>query len=195
VNAAVMATVFAVIFTAELPDKTALASLILGTRYRPLYVFVGVAAAFAVHAVIAVAAGSIILGMLPHRPLEVIVGVVFLIGAVVLLRTHVGLEDEPSFKEPSATSFVKVSTASFGVIMLAELGDMTQIIMANLAAKYDDPVAVLLGSVLALWAAAAVAILGGRGLVRFVPLTLIARLAAIVMAVLGIVSIVGAVSG
>jgi len=193
VNAAVMATVFALIFTAELPDKTALASLILGTRYRPLYVFVGVAAAFAVHAVIAVAAGSI-LGVLPHRPLEVIVGVVFLIGAVVLLRTHVGLEDEPSFKEPSATSFVKVSTASFGVIMLAELGDMTQIIMANLAAKYDDPVAVLLGSVLALWAAAAVAILGGRGLVRFVPLTLIARLAAIVMAVLGIVSIVGAVS-
>ena len=193
-NVAVMATVFALIFTAELPDKTALASLILGTRYRPLYVFVGVAAAFAVHAMIAVAAGSI-LGMLPHRLLELIVGVVFLIGAAVLLRSNTGIEEGPSFKKPSRTSFIRVSTASFGVIMLAELGDMTQIITANLAAKYHDPVAVLLGAVLALWAAAAVAILGGRGLVRFVPLTLIARLAAAVMVVLGVISIVSAVRG
>ena len=46
---AIAATVFAVIFLAELPDKTALASLILGSRYRPSYVFAGVASAFAVH--------------------------------------------------------------------------------------------------------------------------------------------------
>ena len=42
---AIAATVFAVIFTAELPDKTALASLVLGSRYRPTWVFAGVAAA------------------------------------------------------------------------------------------------------------------------------------------------------
>jgi putative Ca2+/H+ antiporter (TMEM165/GDT1 family) len=194
VNAAVMATVFALIFTAELPDKTSLASLILGTRYRPMYVFAGAAAAFTIHAVIAVAAGSVI-GMLPHRLLQLLVGIVFLIGAVVLARSHTALEEGPSLKGPSQTTFVKVSTASFVVIMLAELGDMTQIITANLAAKYHDPVAVLVGAVLALWAAAAVAILGGRGLVRFVPLTLIARLAAAVMAVLGIVSIISIISG
>ncbi len=79
--------------------------------------------------------------------------------------------------------------------MLAELGDMTQIITANLAAKYHHPVAVAAGAVLALWAAAAVAILGGRSLTRFVPLVLIARLAAVVMAVLGVVSIVSAAGG
>src|SRR5579871_2375020 len=50
---AIMATVFAVIFPAELPDKTALASLVLGSRYRPSWVFTGVAAAFAVHAALA----------------------------------------------------------------------------------------------------------------------------------------------
>jgi Ca2+/H+ antiporter, TMEM165/GDT1 family len=194
VDVAVVATVFALIFTAELPDKTSLASLILGTRYRPLYVFVGAATAFAVHAVIAVAAGSI-LGKLPHRALELVTGTVFLIGAAVLLRGNVGAGDVPGFKHPSYTSFVRVSTASFGVIMLAELGDMTQIITANLAARYHNPAAVLAGAVLALWSAAAVAVLGGRGLVRFVPLALIARLAAVVMAVLGVVSIVGAAGG
>ena len=41
-----VATVFAVIFLSELPDKTALASLVLGSRYRPAWVFAGVAAAF-----------------------------------------------------------------------------------------------------------------------------------------------------
>jgi Ca2+/H+ antiporter, TMEM165/GDT1 family len=194
VDVAVMATVFALIFTAELPDKTALASLILGTRYRPRYVFAGAAAAFAVHAVIAVAAGSI-LGMLPHRWLELIIGVVFLVGAAVLLRSNIADGDAPSSRHPSYASFIRVSAASFGVIMLAELGDMTQIITANLAAKYHHPVAVLAGAVLALWAAAAVAILGGRSLIRLVPLVLIARLAAVVMAVLGVVSLVSAAGG
>jgi hypothetical protein len=34
-NPAVLAAVFGIIFVAELPDKTALASLVLGTRYGP----------------------------------------------------------------------------------------------------------------------------------------------------------------
>ena len=42
---AIAATVFVVIFLSELPDKTALASLMLGSRYRPAWVFAGVAAA------------------------------------------------------------------------------------------------------------------------------------------------------
>src|SRR6201986_4459371 len=90
---AVAATVFAVIFTAELPDKTALASLVLGSRYRPTWVFTGIAAAFAVHVGLAIAAGSL-LGLLPHRPLEIIVAVLFAIGAVVLLRGRHGDDEE-----------------------------------------------------------------------------------------------------
>src|SRR5262245_53366900 len=82
---AIAATAFAVIFPAELPDKTALASLILGSRHRPSWVFAGVAAAFAVHVGLAIAAGSL-LGLLPHRPLEIIVAVLFALGAIVLLR-------------------------------------------------------------------------------------------------------------
>ena len=82
---AIAATVFAVIFPAELPDKTALASLVLGSRYRPSWVFAGVAAAFAVHAALAVAAGSLI-GLLPHRPLKEWSPRCSLAGAVLLLR-------------------------------------------------------------------------------------------------------------
>ena len=55
----VAAVVFGVVFLAELPDKTALAGLMLGARYRASYVFVGVAAAFALHVGLAIAAGSV----------------------------------------------------------------------------------------------------------------------------------------
>lgn len=79
------AIVFAIVFIAEVPDNSGLASLILGTRYRPSWVFLGVAAAFALHVVLAVAAGGL-LGLLPHRAVQIAVAAVFLIGAILLLR-------------------------------------------------------------------------------------------------------------
>ena len=56
--------------------------------------------------------------------------------------------------------------------------------IANLTAKYHDPVAVGIGSVLALWSVVALAIVGGRGLQRILPLRWIARLAALAMVVM-----------
>jgi len=191
---AVAATVFAVIFLSELPDKTALASLILGSRYRPLYVFAGVAAAFAVHVGLAIAAGSL-LTLLPHRPLEIIVAVLFAVGAVLLLRgrreeggdEHVELHG----REPS---FWRVAWTSFAVILVAEFGDLTQIATATLAARYHDPLSVGIGAVLALWTVAAIAIAGGRGLLKVIPLAWITRIAAAIMLVLAGISIAAAVS-
>src|ERR1700750_2761217 len=88
-NLAVLATVFGVVFVAELPDKTALASLVLGTRYRPMFVFAGVAAAFVVHVVLAVSAGSLLF-LLPHRVMQAAVAVLFAAGAVL----NVGRRDD-----------------------------------------------------------------------------------------------------
>ena len=192
---AVVLTVFALIFLAELPDKTALASLVLGTRYRPLYVFTGTAAAFTVHVVLAIAAGSL-LTLLPHRILEAVVGALFLIGAVLMLRgRHEAEEEDLGLKEGTAPTFLKVSTTSFLVILVAEFGDLTQIVTANLAAKYHDPLSVGLGAVLALWAVAGLAIVGGRSLLRVVPITVITRIAAVIMLVLAGFSLVEAARG
>lgn len=175
----IMAITFGVVFLAELPDKTALAGLMLGTRYRASYVFVGVAAAFAVHVVLAVAAGSV-LTLLPHRLVQALVGVLFLAGAAVLLLKKTD-GDEETIKAPADQSFWKVSGAGFMLILVAEFGDLTQIMTANLAARYDDPLSVGLGAVLALWAVAGIGILGGRTLMKYVPLRLITRVAACLM--------------
>lgn len=167
---------------AELPDNSGLASLVLGTRYRPSWVFAGAAVAFAVHVVLAVTAGSF-LTLLPHRLVQIVVAVVFLVGAVLVLRADSDDDDQVRLKA-DATGFWAVALTSFAVTALAELGDLSDIVIANLAARYHNPVAVGIGSVLALWLVTALVITGGRGLLRILPLRWISRLAALVMVVM-----------
>jgi putative Ca2+/H+ antiporter (TMEM165/GDT1 family) len=195
VHALVIAViVYVAIFLAELPDKTALASLVLGTRYRGSLVWLGLAAAFVVHVVIAVAAGQV-LRLLPHRPLEIVVAVLFAVGALLLLREGGEHEEVDPDAVTPGLSPLRVVATSFGVIFLAELGDLTQLLTANLAARYHDPFAVGIGAVLALWSVGALAIVGGKALLARIPLRLITRLAATIMVVLAAYSVVSAAGG
>lgn len=172
---------FGTIFVAELPDNSGLASFVLGTRYRPGWVLAGAAAAFTVHVVLAVTFGSL-LGLLPHRIVQFAVAAVFLIGAGLVLRTDD--DDDEALRKANAAGFWAVATTSFAVILLAELGDLSDIMIANLAARYRDPVPVGIGSVLALWAVTAVALTGGRKLSQILPVRWITRLAALLMVVM-----------
>jgi Ca2+/H+ antiporter, TMEM165/GDT1 family len=188
----VTAVVFGVVFLAELPDKTALAGLVLGTRYRASYVFAGVAAAFALHVALAVAAGSV-LTLLPQQIVQAVTGVLFLGGAAVLLFKKDDGDEE--IRKPEDQSFWKVAGAGFMLILVAEFGDLTQIMTANLAARYDDPLSVGLGAVLALWAVAGLGIVGGKALMKRVPLKTVTRVAALLMLGLGLWSLWEAVAG
>ncbi|QKW49657.1 TMEM165/GDT1 family protein [Streptomyces buecherae] len=188
----VAAVTFGVVFLAELPDKTALAGLMLGARYRASYVFAGVAAAFAVHVALAIAAGSV-LTLLPQRLLQAIVGVLFLAGAAMLLLKKE--EGDEEIAKPADQSFWKVAGSGFTLILVAEFGDLTQIMTANLAARYDSPLSVGVGAVLALWAVAGIGIVGGRTLMKYVPLRLITKIGACVMLVLAGFSLYEAVAG
>ncbi|RFC75350.1 TMEM165/GDT1 family protein [Streptomyces sp. AcE210] len=191
ISISVMAVVFGIVFLAELPDKTALAGLVLGTRYRASCVFAGVAAAFAVHVALAVAAGSV-LTLLPQQLVHALTGVLFLGGAAVLLMKKD--EGEEEVRGPKDQSFWKVSGAGFMLILVAEFGDLTQIMTANLAARYDDPLSVGLGAVLALWAVGGLGIVGGKALMKRVPLALITKIAAVLMLGMGVWSLYEAVA-
>ncbi|HEY2833546.1 MAG TPA: TMEM165/GDT1 family protein [Sporichthyaceae bacterium] len=193
----IVLSVFGLIFVAELPDKTAVASLVLGTRFPARWVFAGVGAAFAAHVIIAVAAGSL-LTLLPRRPVEAIVSLLFLVGAVLVWREG-SAREEPDEEEAPALAvtagFQQVASRGFAVIFIAEWGDLTQILTANLAAKYDNPLAVAIGATLGLWAVGLLAILGGKSLLNVMPIHLITRIAAVVMAVLSVASMVHAIHG
>ena len=197
---AVVATVFALIFVGELPDKTAVSALVLGTKYPWRWAFAGIAAAFATHVIIAVAAGSL-LTLLPRRPVEAVVAVLFLVGAVLVWREGMADDEEDDDEEqdesagPEDAGFWRVAGLGFAVIFVAEWGDLTQILTANLAAKYDDPLSVGLGATMGLWAVGLLAILGGQTLLRVLPIKWITRVAAVVMVALSAYGIVHVVRG
>jgi putative Ca2+/H+ antiporter (TMEM165/GDT1 family) len=195
-NLAAVATVFGLTFLAELPDKSLFASLLLGTRYRPLYVWAGVAAAFLVQMAVAVTAGQVLVTLLPHRVVEAVVAVLFAAGAVWLLVS--------SFRQPDrdgadaarqggrVPSFWRVAGASFAVVFAAEWGDITQITTANLAAHYGNPVSVGIGAVLALWLLAALAIAVGAKSLNVIPMVWVQRFTATIMLGLAVWSAVNA---
>lgn len=186
------ATAFVVIFLAELPDKTMLASLMLGTRLRPLWVWLGVSLAFLVHVVLAVTAGGL-LKLAPDAVVKSIVAGLFAIGAGLLLfgKEEDGEADAASggASGRKALGFTGTIATSFGLIFLSEWGDITQIGTANLAAKYD-PVSVGIGAGLALLTVSALGIAAGRTLLKHVPMRLVRRAGGIVMAVLAVVTVV-----
>lgn len=190
----VVASVFPIIFLGELPDKTMFASLILATKGRPGAVWLGASAAFAVHVVIAVSAGVALFHLLSPHTVDAVVAAMFLIGAALAIREA---KDERALEadeqelaiEESKTHRQTVVTA-FVVIFLAEWGDLTQVLTANLAAKYHSPLSVGLGAMLALSCVAAIAVAGGKSLVRWVNPRVIRIITAFVLLALGIASAV-----
>jgi Ca2+/H+ antiporter, TMEM165/GDT1 family len=156
-------TVFAVIFLAELPDKTALAALLLATRYRPLPVFLGAALALTIQSVVAVAAGGLV-SLLPPRPVHIGAGVVLLIAAVVMWfrKSEEPTQTESDSDAKGKQSFVRAMTTTLGVVFIAEWGDLTQLGTAALAARYRSPLLVFSAANLALWAVTALAVLVGN---------------------------------
>lgn len=187
-------TVFALILPAELPDKTMVATLVLATRFPPLPVWIGVTAGFAVQSAVAVAAGGLV-SLLPGEVVHGVTAGMFALGAVILLRekdTDIAQEEREIADEladaPPLPSFRRAAFTSFGVLFAAEWGDLSQVLTANFAAKYADPVAVFLGSWLALALVAGIAVIFGRALIRVVPLVWVRRLAAALFASMAIVT-------
>src|SRR5438874_6688927 len=82
-----IASTFAVVFVAELPDKTALASLVLATRFKARHVIAGAWLAFLVQTAVAVAAGTF-LTLLPTRPVHLIAGLGFLVFAALAFKRN-----------------------------------------------------------------------------------------------------------
>jgi putative Ca2+/H+ antiporter (TMEM165/GDT1 family) len=164
------ATVFGVIFLLELPDKTAVAVLLLATRHRPFPVLLGTAAAFVVQSVIAVFAGSIF-GLLPRVPVRIGAGLLFLGMAALVIRRNLrasasqeALEierEEQKHKAPILTAFM--------VVFVAEWGDLTQLATAALQARYRQPLVIFVSATLALWAVSLLAIVLGNRLGALVP--------------------------
>jgi len=185
-------TVFTVIFLLELPDKTALAALLLATRHRPLPVFLGAAAAFVIQSAVAVVAGSL-LSLLPREPIRIGAGILFLGMAALLIRRNLRrneADEERAVEQEEARRRRPFMTA-FIVVFVAEWGDLTQLATAALQARYQQAVLVFVAATLALWAVSAIAVTLGNRLGAWVPERPLQFAAAGVMVLVAIALITG----
>jgi len=201
----VLVATFAVIFPAELPDKSFIATLVLATRYRRLLVWLGATLAFAVQMVIAVAAGQV-LSLLPQTPVLVVTAVLFAVGAVVLVRGGLRAREAEEAEEAQEEAEIAAKATggrqgfaafatTFAVIFTAEWGDLTQLVTAGQAARTGLPVSVFLGATLALSAVAGIGTLAGGWLQHRVPLWRVRLLSGALLAVLAVVTVVEIVRG
>ncbi|HVV13534.1 TMEM165/GDT1 family protein [Amycolatopsis sp.] len=187
-----LASTFALILVVELPDKTLIATLVLTTRFKASAVLTGVAVAFAVQCVIAVAFGHA-LTLLPAGLVTGIVAALFGIGAVLLLRE--GFAKEPESGEdavrsgPGPVSFIRSAVTSFGVLFAAEWGDASQLATAGLTARYGQPFAVGIGAFLALVSVAGIAVLIGHKVRSRIRPKLLQRIAGFVFAAFTVVAL------
>jgi Ca2+/H+ antiporter, TMEM165/GDT1 family len=182
IDLAVVATTFLLIFPAELPDKTFIATLVLATRFARMWVWLGVAAAFAVQVLIAVTAGGL-LALAPQRLVQSITFVLFAFGAYLMIKgglasraselaTEADEEAEIAGKAESQhpTSPARVVVTSFVILFTAEWGDLSQLLTAGLAARTQQPVSVFIGSWSALLLVSGLAVLIGAWLRHHIPI-------------------------
>ena len=183
---AIVASTFGLIFIAELPDKTALAALILASRYRARSVILGAWLAFLVQTIVAVIAGRL-LGFLPSHWIRIASGIGFLVFAVLSLRRDTS-EDEAEEEHAVAIRAATrpVWLIAFLVIFAAEWGDLTQLATAALVAKGEPVWSVALGAVLALWAVTLLAAYSGQKLGKLMKPRLLSIVGAVLFAGIGL---------
>ena len=189
----IFVTVFGVIFIAELPDKTAVAALVLATRYRAWPVFAGTALALVLQSSIAVAAGGL-LSLFPARPVHIGAGLLFIGSAIFMWRGAAKPDEDIDLGEvPQQKTFKAAFLKSFAVIFVAELGDLTQLGTAALAARFRAPLTVFLSSAAALVAVGALAVFVGNRLSRLIDPHRVQRVAAVVFGLLGLGFVAGVI--
>ena len=188
----VVLIVFALQFLLELPDKTMIATLIMGSRGKAAAVWIGASLAFTLHMAIAAVAGGL-LNKLPHLALEIVVTVMFFAFAAYLLlvpEKEAVEEGEEEAAGERATTTLRTLLSAFTVILVAETGDLTQILAASFTAKSHQPLTVFIASSLALVAVAAIGAFGGKALLKVLPLARIRQLGGILLLILGVVGII-----
>lgn len=202
-NLAALFATFALVIPAELPDKTFISCIVLASRHRPLPVWIGGAAALILQAGVAVVAGRLLV-LLPQTAVHSVVATLFILGALYLIfvpeekeqekGAAIGASHAPRGEEaagPGEESFWRPMLTTFGVLALAEFGDLTQILIANLTARFRATWPVFIGAAAAFLLVSALGVLGGRTIIRYVPLGLVRRLSGLALLGLGIYTVVG----
>ena len=185
-----LAISFAVIFVAELGDKSQLMALAFATRYRPLPILIGITVATGVVHAVSVVVGGLLGASLPTAAINIVAGLAFFGFAAWTLRGDQLSDDEAGKADQSTRSAVVAAGIAF---FLAELGDKTMLATITLATT-EGPVGTWAGSTAGMVAADALAIAVGSRLGRHLSARAIRIGAALSFVVFGVLLVAEGIS-
>lgn len=176
--AAAAATSFVLIVTAEIGDKSQLVCMTLASKHKPLPVLLGASAAFGLLNTLAVVFGAAIASWLPEYIVAATVALLFGVFGIHALRMNG--DDDEEIQEKSGHG---IFFTTFLLITVAEFGDKTQLAVVALSST-AMPVAVWIGSTLALITTSALGVLAGRTILQKFPLSLLHRISGVIFLIL-----------
>ena len=176
-----------IVALAEIGDKTQLLAFILAAKFKkPLPIILGILAATLANHSMAGTVGSWLTTLAGPQTLRWILGTSFLAMAVWTLVPDRFEEDDAKLAQFGVFGTTLVA------FFLAEMGDKTQIATIALAAQYHAVLPVVAGTTLGMMIADVPAVFLGRHIVQRMPVQLVHRIAAALVAALGAATLLGA---
>lgn len=173
---------------AEMGDKTQLLAFLLAARFRrPAPIILGILIATLANHAFAGAIGTWVTTAVNPEVLRWILGLSFLVMAVWILVPDKIDEDEQGAGGAARFGVLGTTIIAF---FLAEMGDKTQIATVALAAHYASLIAVVAGTTAGMMIANVPAVFLGDRFAAKLPLRWIRGVAAVLFAVLGIITLV-----
>lgn len=176
-----------IVALAEIGDKTQLLAFILAAKFRkPMPIILGILVATIANHAFAGAVGAWVTTVVEPPVLRWILGLSFIAMAVWVL-----IPDKFDDEDAKLARF-GVFTTTVIAFFLAEMGDKTQVATVALAAQYQQLVAVVAGTTLGMMIANVPAVVLGDRISQRMPTRLMHSIVAVIFAVLGVVTLMGA---
>ena len=172
---------------AEIGDKTQLLAFLLAARFRrPLPIVLGIFVATVLNHAFAAAVGALVSELAGPGVMRWVLGLSFLAMAAWIM-----VPDEVDADEVPLARFGVFATTLLA-FFIAEMGDKTQVATVALAARYESMAAIVAGTTFGMMLANVPAVVFGERIANRVPLRLVHGLAALIFAVLGLATLLGA---
>ena len=176
-----------IVALAEIGDKTQILAFILAAKFRkPFPIIAGIFIATAFNHAFAGALGAWLTGLMAPETLRWILGFSFLGMALWTLIPDRFEEEDARFAR------LGIFGTTLLAFFLAEMGDKTQIATVALAAQYRSFIPVVIGTTAGMMIANVPAVLLGDRIAERMPVRLVHSIAALIFAVLGVVTLAGA---
>ena len=182
-----LATAAILIFFSEIGDKTNLVALSLMGKYKRSFLVAGSGIlAITITSTIGVIIGITLGNILPFSLINfVAAGLFIFLGVISLVENFTKDEESLNQKEEVVeASSLQIASRSMGLIMLAEIGDKSQLLIIS-GALFTDPIALLLGAIIGMAAVMVVTAFFGESFLRKVPEDKLSILTALLFVIVG----------